>query len=553
MLFEPSYLQLILILSIICALGLYIGQFKIKGISLGVTMVFFVGIIMGDINHRLGISVDSNMMLLAQNFGLILFVYSLGVQVGPGFFPSFKEGGMRLNAWGLLLIILTTLTSIGLYFATNLTFPNAIGLLCGAVTNTPMLGAAQQTLVELNPEQPEVANSMATACAVAYPFGVIGVLLCMVLFKKWLYRNEVPTSNTHVDDTYVAEFYVSNPAIFNQPISSVVNLVGKPIIISRVWHDGKVIIPASTTILQQGDHLMAVLQKSDQRLFMSLFGGQDAKDWNRPDIDWNNIDGSALQSKNVLVTKKEMNGVKIGSLRLRNTLNINITRINRAGIKLVAHPGLRLQLGDSITVVGEESAIAKVEEVLGNEEKSLLSPNLVAIFIGLALGIVLGCIPIAIPGMSVPIKLGVAGGPIVVGILMGAFGSRFHLATYTTRSANLMLRQMGIVVYLACLGYVAGASFFSTVFCMQGLQWILLAMVIAVVPVLICGLMAKHFSKLNYAQNAGMICAAMANPMALTYANSTDDESEASVAYAAVYPLAMFIRVITAQLIILLF
>lgn len=549
---QPSYLQVVVLLSLVCAAGLAFGQLKYKGVSLGVTFVFFAGIIMGDLVHRFGIEVDWSMISLAQNFGLILFVYALGVQVGPGFFTSLKKGGIKLNLLGFLAIVLTTVFAIGAYALSSISFPDSMGLLCGAATNTPMLGAAQQALLDVHPEQVETANGMATACAVAYPFGVLGVLACLIVLKVAMKGKEQHKPDP-AGDTYVAEFHVSNPAIFNRDIKSVAALTDKHIIISRVWSDGKVMIPSSSTVLKKDDHILAVLKRSDLEAFNVIFGEQEHTDWNRPDIDWDNIDGSGLVSKHVLVSRKEVNGVKIGSLHLRNSFDINITRVSRAGIQLVASPGLRLQLGDRLTIVGDETAIKKVSEILGNEEKTLLNPNLVSIFIGILLGVILGAIPISIPGMSTPIKLGIAGGPIVVGILIGAFGPRIRLSTYATRSASLMLRQMGIVIYLACLGFGAGADFFSTVFCMQGLLWILVALIIAIVPVLITGLVASRWCGLDYAQNAGMLCAAMANPMALTYANSDSDDDEASQAYATVYPLTMFLRVISAQLIMLLF
>lgn len=549
---EPGFLQAIILVCIICAAGLALGQIKVKGVSLGVTFVFFAGILMGDICRRFGIEADWRMISLAQNFGLIIFVYGLGVQVGPGFFASLKQGGIKLNMFGLLAIVLTTAFALIFYACTGLDASDTMGLLCGAVTNTPMLGAAQQAMLDAFPERVGEANNMATACAVGYPCGVLGVMICMIIMKFAFKAKEKKKTVDPAGHTYVVEFHVSNPAIFGRNIGEIAGMTDKHIIISRVWREGKVTIPASDTVIREHDHLLAVIDRENAETFKVIFGGIEATDWNRPDINWDNIDESKLLSKHILVTKKEMNGVKIGSLHLRNQFNINITRVNRAGIQLVAYPGMRLQLGDRLTVVGEESAIAKVGEILGNEEKELLNPNLSTIFIGVVLGVLLGMVPINIPGMSTAIKLGIAGGPIIVGILMGAFGPRFHLATYSTRSANLMLRQMGIVIYLACLGFGAGADFFSTVFCLQGLLWVALSLAIAIVPVLICAVIARRWGKLDYAQNAGMLCAAMANPMALTYANSVVDDEEASEAYATVYPLSMFIRVISAQLMMLL-
>ena len=551
LIFQPSYLQTVLLIAVISAIGLALGQIKVKTVSLGVAFVFFIGIIIGEICDRLDIRTQTQMVQFAQNFGLILFVYSLGVQVGPGFFTSLRQGGLKLNLFGFSAIVLTTLTAIIAFLVTGLPFPDIMGLLCGAATNTPMLGAAQQSFLEVHPDQIREANNMASACAVGYPFGVLGVLVCMIVLRFAL-RGREGEKKSH-NETYVAEFHVSNPALFGRMIGDVNQLTDKHLIISRLWRDGKIVIPSAKTVLRKDDHLLAVLHPGDVEQFKVIFGEKDDKDWNRPDIDWNHIDGSNLVSRHVLVTKRHLNGVKIGSLHLRNSFDINITRVGRAGIELVASPGLRLQLGDRLTVVGTETAIAKVSEILGNEEKELRNPNLVAVFIGIFLGVVLGAIPIAVPGISVPVKLGIAGGPIIVGILMGAFGPRIHLSTYTTRSANLMVRQIGIVMYLACLGYGAGHGFIDTVFCLNGLVWILVSLFIATVPVLVCGFIQSRLGKNDYAQTAGTLCAAMANPMALSYVNSNSDEEEASEAYATVYPLAMFIRVISAQLIMLLF
>ena len=550
---QPGHLQVVMLLALICAVGLALGEIKVKGVQLGVTFVFFAGIVAGDLLQRAGIDTDWRMIALAQNFGLILFVYSLGVQVGPGFFSSLKQGGVKLNLYGLLTIALTTAAAIGVYFFTKVSFPDSMGLLCGAATNTPMLGAAQQSMLDAHPEMTAEASQMAKACAVAYPFGVIGVLAVLIMMNVMSHGRNKSHPADPAGETYVAEFHVSNPAVFGKTLAELSKLTDKHIIISRVYRAGKVSIPSSATMVEKDDHLLAVLRRTDLESFKLLFGEQDNIDWNRPDIDWNSIDSSGFISRHIVVTKRHLNGVKIGSLHLRNSFDINITRVNRAGIQLVAYPGLRLQLGDRLTVVGTEEAISKVSEVLGNQQKELRTPNLVAIFIGIFLGVLLGSIPLVIPGMSTPVKLGIAGGPIVVGILMGAFGPRIHLSTYTTRSANMMLRQMGIVVYLGCLGLSSGAGFFSTVFCAQGLVWILASLLIAIVPLLLCAFIASKFGRLDYAQNAGMLCAAMANPIALTYANSNSDEKEASEAYATVYPLSIFVRVISAQLLMLLF
>lgn len=549
---QPSVLQAVIFLSIICAVGLAFGQIKIKGVSLGVTFVFFAGILMGHIVHKMDVSVDTQMVLLAQNFGLILFVYTLGVQVGPGFFTSLRKGGIKLNVLGFLGIALTTVTGLAFVFVNGISLPDAMGVLCGSVTNTPALGAAQQALLDVEPGSLDQANEMATACAVGYPFGVLGVLVSLIVMKAIYGKKELCTPPDQTINTFVAEFHVSNPAVAGKKLSELSEQSGHHFIVTRIWRDGKVTIPDGSTELRMDDHLLLVSKKDDVTALNLLFGDKENTDWNRPDINWDAIDNSKLVSKHILVTRKEYNGVKLGSLHLRNQFGINITRINRAGIEILAAANLRLQLGDRLTVVGEANAISKVGEILGNEEKTLNTPNLISIFIGMALGVILGAIPLALPGMSTPLKLGIAGGPIIVGILMGAFGPRIHLSTYTTRSANLMLRQFGIVVYLACLGFSAGGNFFETVFCLKGLMWVGISLFTAIVPVLLLAIFSKQVLKLDYAQNAGMVCAMMANPMALTYADTVTDDKESSEAYATVYPLSMFVRVLAAQIIMLI-
>ena len=361
--------------------------------------------------------------------------------------------------------------------------------------------------------------------------------------------------NSHKEQdstTFVAEFQVLNPSIYNKSIQEVMRLTEKRFVISRVWHEGKVCIPTSETLLREKDHLLVISIKSDVEYIKTLFGEQENKDWNKKDIDWNAID-SQLISRRIVVTRDRINGVKLGSLRLRNLYGINITRVNRAGIDLLASKNLRLQIGDRLTIVGEANSVNNVGKILGNEMKRLDNPNLLAIFVGLTLGVLIGAIPIFLPGMDTPIKLGVAGGPIIVGILMGAFGPRIHLTTYTTQSANLMMRQFGIVIYLAGLGIDSGAHFFETVFRAEGLMWIGVGFLLTIIPVLIVGIIASQFFKLDYAHNVGMLCGSMANPMALNYANTTVEGDEPSVSYATVYPLSMFIRVISAQLLISFF
>ena len=546
---EPTMVQAVIIISLVSALGLYLGRIKIFGISLGITFVFFAGIFAG----HLGIVVNKDMLYFAQSFGLILFVYALGLQVGPGFFSSLKKGGVAMNMMGLGVILLGLIMTVSLHWVTGVSLSNMVGLLCGAVTNTPALGAAQQALLQIDPANTKGVTDMALACAVAYPLGVVGVILAIIILRAlFADKKQEDLKEQRDTTTYVAEFHVSNPAIYEKSIKDVMKLTDKHFVISRVWRNGKVSIPTSDTLLHEHDHLLIISVKSDVENIKVLFGEQENVDWNKADIDWNAID-SQLISRRIAVTRNRVNGVKLGSLRLRNLYGINITRVNRAGIDLLASPDLRLQIGDRLTIVGEANSVNTVGKILGDEIKRLNNPNLLAVFIGISLGMLLGALPITLPGMSTPVKLGIAGGPIIVGILMGAFGPRFHLTTYTTMSANLMLRQLGIIIYLAGLGIDSGVHFFETVFRAEGLLWIGLGFLLTIVPVLIVGFIASQFFKLDYAHNVGMLCGSMANPMALSYANTTVDGDEPSVSYATVYPLSMFIRVISAQLVLMLF
>lgn len=546
---EQSYIQAILTLSLICAAGLALGKIKIGGVSLGISFVFFAGILAG----HFGLKINPDMLLLAQNFGLIIFIYSLGVQVGPGFFSAFKKGGIKLNALSLALALTGTALTVGLHWLSGIPMPEMMGLFSGAATNTPMLGAAQQAFIQMYPTDLDSANNMAIACAVGYPFGLIGVIICVIILKKttWTPGKE-RAYDPAGDNTFVTEYLISNPAIIGRTIQDIRQNADVQFVISRIWKGDKVIIPTSQTIIEQNEHVLVISSKTDVEKLKALFGPQENIDWNKKGIDWNAID-SQLVSRKVLVTKPEVNGVKLGTLRLRNSFGINITRVNRAGIDLLPSKSLRLQLGDRLTIVGEDRAIENASKVLGNQARELRNPNLITIFTGIVLGLVLGSIPIAIPGMNMTVKLGIAGGPIIVGILMGAFGPRFHLSTYTTQSANLMLRQLGLTIYLAGLGLSAGADFFSTVFTAEGIKWVGISLALAIVPVLMIGYIAARFFNVSYAKNIGMLCAGMANPIALNYANSTIEGDEPSVAYATVYPVTIFLRVIIAQITIVIF
>ncbi|MEF9924554.1 MAG: putative transporter [Muribaculaceae bacterium] len=541
---EHSALQAVVVLSFISALGLGLGKIHFAGISLGVTFVFFVGILSG----HFGLSIDPQMLHYAESFGLILFVYALGLQVGPGFFSSFRKGGFTLNMLSMAVIIIGTILALIMTFTTQVSLPDMMGILCGATTNTPALGAAQQTLIQLGLP----ASTPALGCAVTYPLGVVGVIIAIFLIRSVLVKSK-DIKHEEKDDTnktYIATFQIHNPAIFNKSVKDTAHLIHPKFVISRLWRDGAVTIPTSEKILMEGDRILVVTSDKDAAALTVLFGEQENTNWNSDDIDWNAID-SQLISQRILVTRPEINGKKLSSLRLRNHYGINISRVYRSGVQLLATSELTLQLGDRLTVVGEAAAIQNVEKVLGNAVKSLKEPNLISVFVGLILGLALGAIPIAIPGMSAPVKLGLAGGPIIVGILIGTFGPRMHMITYTTQSANLMLRALGLSLYLACLGLESGAHFFETVFRAEGLLWIALGFILTVLPVILVGVVALKALKLDFGSVSGMLCGSMANPMALNYANDTIPGDNPSVAYATVYPLSMFARVIIAQLVLL--
>lgn len=544
--FEHSALQAVIILSLITAIGLGFGKLHLFGVSLGVTFVFFIGILAG----HLGFSIDPQMLIYAESFGLVLFVYSLGLQVGPGFFSSFHRGGYRLNMLGLGVILIGTAMAVIISKTASIPLSDIAGILCGATTNTPALGAAQQTLKQMG----EPTSGAALSCAITYPLGVVGVILAIIVLKKLVVRPKDMENHEHDDTnhTYIATFQIHNPAIFNMSIQDIAKLSYPKFVISRLWRDGNVCIPTSEKILKENDRILVITTEKDAPTLTILFGEQENRDWNKEDIDWNAID-SQLISKHVVISRPEINGKKLGSLRLRNSYGINISRVTRSGVQLLATPGLVLQLGDRLTVVGEAAAIQNVEKVLGNTVKTLKDPNMASIFIGIVLGLIIGAIPISIPGISSPVKLGLAGGPIIIGILIGAYGPRLHLVTYTTRSANLMLRGIGLSLYLACLGLDAGAHFFETVMRPEGALWIAVGFAITFIPVVIMAIVALRIFHLDFGSTCGMLCGSMANPMALNYANDIIPNDNPAVSYATVYPLGMFTRVIMIQIILMLF
>lgn len=544
--FSHTALQAVIIISIIIAIGLALGKIRVWGISLGVTFVFFAGILAGHI----GLSIDPTILHYTENLGLVLFVYELGLKVGPGFFSSFRKGGLELNMLGLGVMIIGTVMAILCTLLLGVPIGDATGLLCGATTNTPALGAAQQALEQVGLS----ANGAALSCAVTYPLGVVGVILAIILMRKMFIRPGTPLSSPHDDSdtTFIAEFRVCNPAIYDMTVRQISALAGTKFVISRLWRDDTVSLPESDTVIKKDDHLLVITTPENNERLKVLFGHQEERDWNKKDIDWNSIDNQ-LVSRRIIVSRPSINGKKLGSLHLRKQYHINISRISRSGLYLLATPELVLQLGDILTVVGSAADIEKVEQTLGNIEIKLKDPNLGAIFLGIVLGLVLGSIPIMVPGISTPIKLGLAGGPIIIGILIGRFGPQFRLVTYTTRSANLMLRGIGLSLYLACLGLEAGSHFIDTIMRPEGLLWILLGFLITIVPVIIIGFVALKICRIDFGLTCGMLCGSMANPMALNYANDIVAGDYATVSYATVYPLSMFCRVIIAQLIILAF
>lgn len=543
---EHSALQAIIVLSLISAAGIVLGKMRIFGISLGITFVFFIGILAG----HFGLSVDSSMLVYAETFGLVLFVYALGLQVGPGFFSSMRHEGIRLIFPSLGLLATGTLLAILLSYACGVQMSDMSGILCGATTNTPALAAAQQTLEQMGID----GSGAALSCALTYPLGVVGVILALAFLRKFFVKpTDLPgPDNKHKKNVFIASYKVTNPGVFDKTIAEIANTGHNHFVISRMWHNGHVLIPMSDRRLQKDDILLVITKPEEQDALRLIFGEQEEKNWNTDNIDWNKID-SELTSQRILVTRPEINGKKLSSLRLRNNYGINISRVYRSGVQLLATPDLVLQLGDRLTVVGEAADIKRVESILGNAVKSLDEPNLVSVFIGMILGLLVGSIPLSVPGISLPVKLGLAGGPIIVGILIGTFGPRLHMVTYTTQSANMMLRALGLNLYLACLGLDAGAHFFDTIVRPEGAMWLGLGLLITFIPVVLIGIFSLRSMKLDFGLVSGLLCGSMANPMALNYAGDTIEGDNPSVAYATVYPVCMFLRVIIIQLVVMFF
>lgn len=540
----------VMLLAFVIAAGIQLGKIKVFGISLGITFVLFVGILLGQIGFRM----NAEVLHFMKEFGLILFVYSVGMQVGPGFFSSFKKGGITLNLLACGIVFLGVTTTIVLHFITGVPMATMVGILSGAVTNTPGLGAAQQAY---NDVFGTTDNTIALGYAVAYPLGVVGIILSLIVIR-YVFRVSFDKENEklneiegkHPNEAKPISLVVKNPAIFNKSVGEISTLIdNREFVISRISHvNDEVEIPSSATVLRENDKIFVITTERDSEALRTFIGEEidmDRKEWIRRE--------SKFINRRILITKSEMNGKRLGSLKLRNLYGVNITRVNRSGVDLVANPNLTLQVGDRVNVVGTESAIASVEKVLGNSMKRLNEPNLLFIFIGIFFGILLGSIPIVFPGIPQPVKLGLAGGPLIVSILISRFGYKYKLITYTTMSANLMLREIGITLFLACVGIGAGDGFIDTIVNNGGLSWIGYGFAITTIPLLIIGFIGRYFCNLNYFTLMGLIAGSTTDPPALAYANMTAGNDAPAVGYATVYPLTMFLRVLTAQLLILFF
>ena len=535
----------VLILSLVIAFGIMLGKVKIAGISLGVTWILFVGIVFGHFN----LSLNEHLLHFLKEFGLILFVYSIGLQVGPGFFSAFKKGGFTLNILAVTSVSLSVAVAIVLYLVTDTPITTIVGILSGAVTNTPGLGAAQQANSDLNGiDAPEIAMGY----AVAYPLGVIGAILALQSLKYILKINttteeaEAEKGMGHLQELTVrpVSLEIINKAIDNKTIKDIHPLVNRKFVISRIRDQyGKQELVNSDTELHLGDQILVISNPKDIEAITVCFGKQI-------DVKWEDED-SNLVSRRILITKPELNGKTLSQLRIRRNFGASITRVNRSGVDLVAAPNLQLQMGDRVTVVGSELAVSHAEKILGNSLKRLNHPNLIPIFIGIALGCILGSIPFMLPGIPQPLKLGLAGGPLIISILISRFGPHYKLITYTTMSANLMVREIGISLFLACVGLGAGKGFIETIVNEGGYMWIGYGAIITIFPLLLTGLIGRYGCKLNYYTLIGILSGANTNPPALAYSNEQTSCDAPAVGYATVYPLAMFLRVLSAQLLIL--
>ena len=538
----------VLVLSGVTALGVLLSRIKICGVSLGVTWILFVGIVAG----HFGLTVEHNVLHFIKEFGLILFVYSVGLQVGPGFFSSFKKGGLTLNAVAVMIVLMSVLLAYTIHLVTGTSLVTMVGVLCGAVTNTPGLGAAQQTYLEATGA---AEPSIAMGYAVAYPLGVVGIVMSIVvikgLFRMNMDKELEKATGSSADTTKMATKYsvgIKNAAIFGKTIEELHSFVDKDFVVSRLCREsGKVEIPASTTKLLEGDKLLVISVEANKESIVAFFGellDMTSEEWMEMD--------SHMATRKIVVTKHKVNGKTLGELKVRSVFGVNVTRVNRAGVDLVAAPDLELQIGDRVLAVGDDQKLDSFAKMLGNSAKQLREPNLLAIFLGIAVGVVFGSIPFMLPGMPQPVKMGLAGGPLIIAILISRFGYKFNIVTYTTLSANMMLREVGISLFLAAVGIASGEGFVDTVVNKGGFAWIGYGVIITLVPMLAGAAIGRYAFKFNYFQLMGLIAGSGTNPSGLAYSNSVSPINQQAVSYATVYPLVMFLRVLTPQILILM-
>ena len=551
----PGIAHSILVFAVIIATGLWLGRFKIKGVSIGSTWILFVAII----SSHFGVRVDTTIMNFMKDFGLILFVFSIGLQVGPGFFHSFKKGGFMMNPLAVCMVLLAVGITVAIHFITGEDLKTMTGVMSGAVTNTPGLGAAQQTMGDimrsegvLASEVTSATSGLASAYAVAYPLGVLLVIALIIVFKS-LFKVDLGNEKAELDkeeDTGSQarrmHCEVENPAIFGEKLSVVIKDVGEDLVVSRMLRGDEISVPGPDTVLHQGDKLLIVTSQEDVDHIRILFG----KEVPMHIADWQKMDTKTV-SRRVIVTKPSLTGVKLKDLNIRAHYGVNVTRITRTGIDLVARPNLFIQMGDNLQIVGPESGVNAVSDLVGNTMTGLDKPNLIPIFFGIALGVIFGSLPLKFPGIPQPIKLGLAGGPLIIAILLGYFGPKWKITIYTTKSANMMLREIGIAFFMAAVGLGAGQNFVSSILG-GGYWWILYGALITFIPVLTIGLIARYACKLNFYQICGLISGGTTDPAVLAFTQGAYGTDYPSVNYATVYPLSMFMRVLVAQLLVLL-
>ena len=546
-----SIAHIVLLYAMVIAVGVYLGKIKIAGISLGVTFVLFAGIVAG----HFGLTAPASTLTFAQDFGLILFVFMIGLQVGPGFFESFKKGGVELNCLAAVGILLNIAVMFACYFAffdtdNKMNLPMMVGTLYGAVTNTPGLGAANEALNAVFPDGnvPPIANGY--ACA--YPLGVVGIILATIAIR-FITRTKLEEEEKQLEleaaenpeaKPRMVNVKVLNPALAGKQIQELRAFLNRDFVCSRIMQNGKVHTAKGKTVVEVNDILYIVCSESDAEAIIAFLGPE-------VEVNWDIEEERPMVSKRVLVTNPKMNGKKLMNLHLSRLYGVNITRVTRQGMDIFANPSLALQVGDRVMVVGREDAVDAVKVMLGNSVKHLNAPNIATIFVGIIVGLIFGSLPIALPGMPVPLKLGLAGGPLIIAILIGRFGYKVKLVTYTTTSANLMLREIGLVLFLASVGIKAGASFVDTVVAGDGLLYVLCGLLITVVPILIVGTIARLKFRFNYFTIMGMLAGTYTDPPALAYANSVCSKEAPAVGYSTVYPLSMFLRILTAQLVVL--